>query len=370
MTNDWLDQTRRGRMRAYMVSPTKLDMELGEITGVDWAASTISAGYYTTTRTSATLKLVNGNWIRNTFVRLVYEIPEWGYSREIGTYLVSNDNAKRQSNAWVTTLELHSMLFALDSEIAPESVMVQTDTSVFTPMKNELALARREYSFISPRDYRFTTPTVFEGGHSRLSRLSAMCSTSNNRIDVDGHGRVTIAPYVAPAAKSPVFHLSLLDKRGIVKDGVERSTNWLEIPNQAAVRYKFSVTDEATGETYDDEITAVVYASADAPNGANNRGYNITHYTELMDMSPATHARAQEIARNNLKNNSHEKVEYSLFTKYLPVWEGDVITLDIPDGLAEYQGRRHCLVKNIDLDGPYWDMKLTLKETAAGDEEE
>lgn len=366
---DWLDQTRRGRMRAYMVSPTKMDMIIDEITGVDWSASSISCGYYTTTRTSASLKTVGGNWKRNTFVRLVYEVPEWGYSQELGTYLVSNDNADRHNNVWETTLELHSMLFALDKEIAPESILVQPDTSVFTPMRNELDLARREHIFVSPRDFRFTKPTVFEGGNSRLSRLSALCSMSDNRIDVNGHGLVTISPYIAPAAKSASIHLSLLDKRGIVFDDVSRTTNWLEIPNQAAVRYKFSTTNE-NGDTYDDEITAIVYANAYAPNGANNRGYNITHYEEITDMQPATHARAQEIAAANLAKNSREKVEWTLRTKFLPVWEGSVITLDIPDGLAEYRGRRHCLVKSVDLTGPYWDMSLTLKETASGDEED
>jgi hypothetical protein len=355
-------------MRAFMVSPTSLDMTLGELTGVDWASTTISAGYYTTTRSSASMKLVNGNWQRNTFVRFVYEIPEWDYRTELGTFLVSNDNATFQNGAWVTTLELHSLLFALDAEIAPESSLIQTDTSVFTPIKHELELARREYSFVSPNDYRFTNPTVLEGGNSRLTRLMNMCKMSNNRIDVDGHGRIILSNYVLPASKTPCFNLSLEDGRGIVFDGVGRSTNWLSIPNQAAVAYRFSAKDEE-GNTYDDEIVAVVSVSVNSPNGANNRGYNITHYEEVSDMTPPTHARAQEIAQQNLADNSRELTEWDLKCKYIPVWEGDVITLDIPSGLAEYSGRRHCLVKNVELSGPYWDMSLTLKETSSGDEE-
>lgn len=365
---DWLDLTRRGRMRAFMVSPTSLDVELGELTGVDWASTTVSAGYYSTTRASASMRLVNGNWQRNTFVRLYYEIPEWGYRTEIGTFLVSNDNANWVNGVWVTTLELHSLLSALDAETAPESSLIQTDTSIFTPIKHELGLARREYSFVSPNDYRFTSPTVLEGGVTRLTRLMTMCSMSNNRIDVDGHGRIIIANYVLPAAKAPCFNLSLKDKRGIVFDGLGRSTNWLSIPNQAAVAYRFSATDE-DGNTYDDEIVAVVSVSVNSPNGANNRGYNITHYSELSDMTPATHARAQEIAQQNLANNSHELTEWDLKCKYIPVWEGDVITLDVPDGLSEYSGRRTCLVKNVEMSGPYWDMSLTLKETSSGDDE-
>jgi hypothetical protein len=34
---DWLDLTRRGRLRAFMISPTNLDAPLGELTSIDWA---------------------------------------------------------------------------------------------------------------------------------------------------------------------------------------------------------------------------------------------------------------------------------------------------------------------------------------------
>lgn len=366
---DWLDQRREGHMRAVMVSPNNPDIELGELTGINWATAAISGGYYTTARTSAALTAKDTNWVENSFIRIIYEIPEWDYTRELGTYFVANDNSHRKNGCWETSFELHSMLAAIDAEIIPDRLVIQPGTCAIDVIKHILDEAERPYTFQTPlHDKRFQSATILDGGVSRLTRLSSMCSTSNNRLDVTGHGLIQVAPYVSPDSKTPKLNLSLTDPRGIVFDGLDRYSNRLELPNQAAVAYRYTITDE-NGNTYDEEITATVTAGPSSPNSASRIGYKITHYQELTEMSPATHARAEEIARANLANNTREKTEWNLRSKYLPLWTGDVITLDIPDGVERYAGRRKCLVKNVDIAGPFGDTTYTLKETSGGDEE-
>lgn len=366
---DWLDETRTGRLRAYMVSPTNLDAPYGELTGVQWSTLNLSAGYYTDARTTGAVDIADEpEWVRGSFIRLVYEIPEWGYSRELGTYAVVNDDATRSHGKWTGTLELRSMLYTMSTDVAPTGLTIAPGGRALAAIRNELQQAGRAYRFEDPLDYQFTGARKFSSGESRLSRCYALCTASGNRLDVDGHGLVTVSPYVEPAAKAPVLSLALDDPRGIVSDEVSRSTNWLEMPSRAAVTYRYTVTQGS--DTVEKEITAYVDVSATSHANAGNRGYYVTDHQELADMSPATYSRALEIARQRLEAKSLEKVEWKLTTKYLPLWEGDVMELVIPDGRPEYAGARKCLVKNVELTGPYMDMSLTLKETASGDTED
>ena len=99
------------------------------------------------------------------------------------------------------------------------------------------------------------------------------------------------------------------------------------------------------------------------------RGYTLTDYHSETELDPPTQAQAQRLAEEYLAKASVELREWKIKTKYLPnIWEGDVINLVVPDGEEEYRGTRKCLVKAIDMAGPYLDMTITLKETASGDE--
>ena len=366
MAIDWKDQTRRGELHAYMIPPQRLDDSYGELLGVDWSSLSISAGYYTDTRTSGSLSIVDGNWIRNSFIRIVYEIPEWDYSCEIGTYAVVSDNAVRRNGSWITTLELQSMLWTMNKDLTPAPLTLAKGSLASTALKRELDDAGREYVYPFGADAKMTGPTALESGQSKLSRAFILCNWSRTRLDVDGHGRITCKKYVEPASKTPKLSLDLLDERGVVKDGVSRSTDWAEMPSSYILLYKYSDKD-ANGKSVDREIRAEVHlVSPKMHQVAANRGYEVSILESISDMSPKTYARAVEIAKQRLLERTSETVEWEIETKYMPLWEGDVITLTIPDGITDYQGKRKCLVKSIDLTGPYLDMRMTLKEVYEG----
>lgn len=369
-TIDWLDLTRQGYLHAYLISPTNPDHVYGELTGVDWAGSSLSAGYYTDTRTSGEITFVGDGWKpRGAFIRIVYEIPEWDYSRELGTYAPVKDPATRSNGQWETKLELHSMPYTMSLDIATCPMQIAAGASILTAMKTELENAGRAYIFKAPNDYRTTSPKLMETGKSRLSRLFELCSMSDNRLDVDGHGRMVIEPYVLPSKKPVVARIDLSDPRGIAFDGVQRSTNWLEMPTTAAVSYSYSDKD-SDGNMVQREINAAV--SVTATNHASRivRGYNIVDFHSVSELSPATGFGAQAKAKEYLERDAYEKIEWELKSKFLPCWEGDVIELVVPDGDPEYAGVRRCLVKNVDLAFPTMDMTLTLKETNSLDEED
>ena len=198
-----------------------------------------------------------------------------------------------------------------------------------------------------------------ETGTSRLARCFDLADMSNNRLEVDGHGVVRLERYVEPSVKAPEVSLELADPRGVVSDGVKRSSNWLATPSMAVVSYQYS--DNTGGETIQREITASVSVSAANHGSMSQRGYNVTDYTSLSEMNPPTYNQALAIARQKLQEGQIERIEWNVESTFLPIWEGSVIELVIP-GEGDYTGARKCLVKSLDIKGRFLDMSMTLKE--------
>ena len=103
---DWRDLTRKDRIIVQQVNPANIDAVMGELEGVELSASSLTAAYYTDTRTSGKLKVIGEGWRRGSFLRVVHQVPEWNYSRELGTYIVTNDDRARENGAWAYELTL------------------------------------------------------------------------------------------------------------------------------------------------------------------------------------------------------------------------------------------------------------------------
>lgn len=364
MAYDWANLNRTNALDFVMVSPQNLNIELGKLDGVVRSSSSLSAAYYTDTRTSGKLMYMGDGWIRNSFIRVVYRIPEWGYQRELGTYIVTEDPGTRVNGEWSRTLTLHSALYGLSTDLGAGPWTVKQGSMAKDAIKQMLDSCKRPMRDLSAKDSRISSPIVYETGTSYLERLFDLCSVTSNRLDVDGRGNVTIAPYVEPKRKSAAFRLDLADARGLVIDGLELTTNYLEMPGRAVVSYQYSET--VNGESVQKEINASADATGEQSSGT--RGYMVTDYQHLSEMTPATYQRALELAKKRLSEKSNELVEWKVKCLYLPIWEGDVVELFVHDGPSRYRGVRHCLVKNLELELEHMAMTLTLKETASGDD--
>lgn len=365
--NIWLDQTRECRLHAYMIPPGNLEDNYEELKGIDWTSSSITANYYTDTRTQGQLVFSSDGWIRNSLIRITYEIREWNYERVLGTYIVTNDDSVRQNGEWRTTLELNSMLYAMNLHKPPQPLIMAANSTTLTAIKHILDEDERAHIFRNPNDVRLAYTQILEGGQSELARIYAVANMSDNRLDVDGKGYITVEPYISPAAKTSQYTIDLTDPRGIAFDGLSRSTNWHDLPTESVVVYKY--TDNFNGINEQHEIAARATVSSTSAASTAARGYTLTDYHSETELNPPTQAEAQRRADEYLKRASVELREWKIRTKYLPIWEGDVIDLIVPDGEAAYQGTRKCLVKAIDFSGPFLDMNITLKETASGDDD-
>lgn len=360
---DWRTQERRDSLHADMVSPSALAQTYGRLEGIVPSSCSVDTAYYSDTRESAKVAYRGDGWVRGTLLRLWHD--HGGRSDAIGTYVATDDPSKLSGGAWTTTLTMHSALHMLSTDLLRSPLTVEAGASAVDAMRHVCEAVGRPVR-TTCADRRVGSTVVFEAGKSRLSALFGLATPAGVRVDVDAMGYVTLSDYVAPSTRSPSFELSLADPRGIVHDGVSRSSSWLTLPGEAVVVCKY--TEKATGEdgregSVEREVDGFASVTSGAASRAS-RGYGIVVTSSASQFEePHTQEHADSLARDLLARNSWAGTEWKVKTQYFPVREGDVGTLVVPDAPLGYQGSRRVLVKSTSLDLATWQLDLTLRET-------
>lgn len=366
MIMDWKDLSRTDMIDFVMVSPQSLEQTYGTLQNAVLSECSVSSLYYSDTRTSASISVLGvDQYVPNSLIRIIHRIPEWGYSNELGTYLVRKSPFTRKNSAWKTKLTLESRLEGLALNLAKSAWTVAKGANALDAIRQMLSEANVPFDAGSARGLVVSEPYVYETGGSVLSRLYDLCNLSKNRLDVNARGEIIVAPYTEPMYKPPKFRLDLADLHGLVSDDISLTSNYMETPNRAIVTYRY--TEDKNGESVDQEITA--FTDSTGSNSIGARGYVVSDYYEVSKLEPPTYATALELSKQRLLNQQKDKVEWEIKCPYFPVWEGDVIELVVHDGPKSYQGNRHCLVKSQKISLDTMSMELVLKETASGDEE-
>lgn len=351
-------------LRAEQIPNNNLNDTYGELVGVMWSTLTLTSGYYTDTRQSGTLTTANDNYIEGALIRIIATVDNTEY--ELGTYAVSNDDEELINGTRYRDLTLVSKLHLLSLDYAENVLTIAKGTLATTAIKNVLnnaGLTSQDYVLTGAGDYIFSSTQMIEAGTTKLSRLYNLTSLSNNRLDIDGHGRVTVEQYQTPNDKTAELTLTVADPQGIIKNGITRSSNYAEIIDKVIVEYTYYENDD-----YDQEKRMVATATNNA--GAT-RGYTVASYNAVSDLSPRTQQTLQKIADDKLASLSYTKNEWTINTQYIPgIQEGMIIELVAPDIFGTYKGSRKCLVKSTNITGWNLSTQLTLKETAGGNDDE
>lgn len=384
MAIDWKRTDVTHVLSAVMVSQTNFAQTLGALEGVEWAASNLEAAYYTDMRTGGKLRVHGDGYKRGSFIRIVHSVPEFGYSKTLGTYVVTDEAPQRVGGEWVRDLTLSSTLVMLANDLFTQPVPIDKGTRALDAMKSVLsksgaASMRSAFGNFSGADatsrvaiddsladdVKASKAQVLEAGKSRLEAFFALANMSQNRIDVTPEGYIRVSRYARPSSRAASWSFDLEDARGTVLAGsLSRSSDWLSMPDTVAVQHDFTV--ETGGKTQQRTLYAIA-RNPTGPHSIATRGYSIVDFRQVPNISPHTLQAASDYAARALKSDV-EQVEWELQTTYVPIWEGDVVNLVVHDGDAAYRGTRKCLVKNVDIQLGTMLTSLTLKETASGDE--
>lgn len=343
---DWFDAARNDEISFSMVDPNNLDREYGQLTSVVINDTSLSYGYDVETRTSGSIKLLDDtNYIQNSWVRVYHKVNNEGYPNELGTYILANPIEEYSGEGITRSYDMYSVLWGIKEDLYPGYFQIASNASSDEAFKLLCETCKRPYRLIGTSKYTYDNAAVFELGDSFLSMLYSVASTSNNRIDIDGHGRIIISKYIAPNKISPTWTLDVDDPRSIIREGsikMESSIN--DVPS------RIIVTDTSSN--------SVILAYSDVSNiseySSKNRGYIKAELKS--DLKPGSYNIAKVLADYYAESVS-KTVEWSMETLYFPCKPGDTCTF-IRNKVEHY-----CLIDAIDsLNLDSMTMSLTLRE--------
>lgn len=349
---DWKDPRRVDDVHFYMVDPHNLDNVIGEINDVIRSGCSLTFGYETDTRASGKIQFLNNNYIDHSWIRVVHEVKEENYKNELGTFVAVSPNEEYHGERTAKSYDMQSTLWTLSNDLCPSHFSIGAGTYALDAFDRICHTCNRDFIHGSGvRNYRYTNTIIYEMGDPYLSDLIDIAKTSENRLEVDGHGRILINPYVTPKYITPTWVLNADDPRSLIRSGsISSSSTAYDISGRAIVTY----------QSGDDEE---IFAFSDVPNDSEfssaKRGYTMAQLYNVSDMVPATKARAQEMADGYLRDQLSSVVEYTFTSKYFPCMIGETVTFI-------YKGVSHlCLIKTIDpLNLSDMSMGLTLNEVA------
>jgi hypothetical protein len=374
---DWTRPTsHRWKFDFELVPPNRLGDSYGYLDNVDPSSVTITEGYYTDTRVQAKLTYYGENPHRQAYIRIIATDTVSGYPEELGTFIPTSDDVTMEGSIVKTTLSLESVLYGISMQKLQREWVCSTGTYAYTNLVNILvkkcgmSLDGSNFRFavnkhgrdVGSNDVKFDQDALKGAGSSILELMYGICNATNNRLDVDGHGRVLWYKYIAPSERVSTFTITLNSPDSIVLDGVTRSSNYLEMASQVTVH----ATKAGTGDAEDEEITQTVTATGRL--GLDQRGYIVGKYYDVSELDPFTWQKANTLAQEHLKASQNENMEWQLTMEYMPIYTGDVGYLEgLQDAYSGYSGRQKVFVKSREIDLATMTQKLTLKAASSND---
>lgn len=344
---DWKDASRNFEIRIMMVDPHNLDIDRGELTDLILSGCSISYGYYTDTRVSAKLQTLGSNYIDGSWLRI--RLISDDYAADLGTFVLQDDpDVEEKNGEEIYTYDLQSVLWALSNDMCSGHFAIGSGSYALDVFNRVCGTCGKvSIKKAGTRNYRYTDSRIYDIAETYQSILYDICEASNNRLDIDGHGRITIEPYLSPSQITPAWTVDADDPRTLLLSaGVTTTSDSHTVIGRAIVVYK-------SGET---EITATADRKSTSPYSASQRGYMITRKYQVDNLTPATTAAAQALAEKYLTESEASVTTKASFL-YFPCQCGETLYL-IRDGT-----KRKYLIQSIDpLNLKNMTMELTLKE--------
>lgn len=344
--SDWSDRTVKNEMHVFMIDPHNLNIIRGELEHLVLSGCSVSFGYDTDTRTSANLETLGSNYIDGSWLRIV--LDHGGSEIEIGTYVLKNPpGAKVKNREKHYTYELQSVLWGLSEDYCVGYFSIGSGSYTLDAFERICATCGKDYLINGARNYRYTATKIFEAGESYLSLLFDICDISNNRLDVDGHGRITISPYNSPSSLTVSWTVDADDaKTMLISSDITESTSSENVPGRAIVIYSNG----------DQEIIASADRDSSSEFSSQRRGFMIAEKYQVNDLSPATKARAQELAEQYLKK-SDKVITLECSMLYFPCKCGEILSL-----IREGKQKKYLIQSISEIKFDEMTMNLTLKE--------
>lgn len=345
----WRDGARRDVVYVQRVDPHDLGRVDGVLGGLVLDGCSITEGYYTDARVQASIRH-DGEWGEDLhWLRVVHECPAYGYRAELGTFVVDSISHDRSRGGVTCDLTCQSVLWALADDSVAYSYVIGSGATTSKAFQQIMRTTGKEGQVLpGAAEHRYGAAVAYDAGDGFQKMLFDVATTAGDRLSVDGHGRITLGPYVSPSKRDPDWVLDARERRTIVlSDGGTETISLGDAAGRSMVKY-------SRGEGSD------IAASWDVGQGSlaspSRRGWNRTEVHSVNDLSPQTHAAAETLARRYVGEDSEVAREVSVKCLYFPVHQGDVVSYTDAQG---HEGK--YLAKDVKASLGDMTVELTLK---------
>lgn len=347
---DWRDTAHSWDVAALVVDQHDPDAVLGALSGLDLSGCTVTEGYYTDTRVSAdvqTAATAGDGYVDLARIRLILSVPELGWSRELMTGFVTGATPSEDRGVTTMRYELDSTLWALSVDALDHRVVIGSQGSMVEAAGKLIDSCGFGHDLARAQDRLFQTATVWEVGDTPLGVLYDMCASSS-RLGVDGHGLVTMEPYLAPSARSPQYDIDPEDPRTLVlSEPIEEERGDFEVPGKAV-----AIASVGSGE----DVAGAALATPSSRASWERRGYRLAKTYSWPGSGAPTAAQLSEYAASMLAQAADAARRWSLKVAYMDARAGDVVSYRHRDGW------HRCLVQSVTTRLGDMTQELTLKE--------
>lgn len=365
---DWTDTGYEYNVEVNVVDQTNVDNTLGTLSGVVLQGLTITENYNSDSRVQAKVSTVtkpteSDGYVMNARLRIILDLPGKSWQKELITGYVSDITLtydkgfiKRDYTIEGTIWGLLDHKMNVPITIGKGAKMVNVWTTL---MRTQ---TRMQFSATNARDKTFNNNVVYEAGSNLLTILSEVCS-GYSRMDVDGHGVVTLSKYTSPSAQSTNVVIDYNDFDGLALTPLGRTSSEWEMPGRAIVTANVSTTD-SNGKTTQKVIAGYYDAPDSHATSMATRGWLKARSDSYSGISSSpSKSELNSMAKQNWKRSQTKGIEWTGSTVFADYHAGDVVILVTPSdtGLNEITGHK-VLLQSVRTDLSTMTQELTMKE--------
>lgn len=219
-----------------------------------------------------------------------------------------------------------------------------------------LGQAGMPYDLAGAMDRRFGSPIYYERGTALLHMIYDITG-SLDRVDVSGHGKITLRPYTPPSSRAAIEVISDDDPTTLTTGPARRTSNAHERPGRAIVTATRS-EQGADGKSKSVTIAGWYDSPAQSETSSARRGYTTS-------VKKSYEGASEEPSQNELNAEAERfwresqtiGAEWRRDVLYMDLHEGDIVTFT-PHGREPVK----CLVSTCKTDLGDMTQSLTLEE--------
>jgi len=365
---DWKNTGYQYDIGVNVIHQTNVNDKLGSLSGVQINGMTITENYYSDSRIQAKVKTVvkegeDDGYIENARLRVILSVPDRSFFEELITGYVSDVDETHDKGYVQRTYTVEGTLWGLLEHKMDYPVVIAVGASMLDVWENLMMFqTKMQYSTAGAQDHSFANTVLYEPG-SNLSTILFELSSGYSRMNVNGHGVVTLTKYTAPSKMTPIRTIDYNDLRGLAMTPLTKNSSKYEAPGRAVVTA--TISKEENGQTKQEVIAGSYDAPSTHPTSISVRGYlrgRTDSYNGTIE-KPSKQDLAAE-ARKNWEDAQDKGVEWTASTVFADYHAGEVCSLILPTGYANQRKTSmvKVLVSQVTTNLDTMVQELTLKE--------